>query len=235
MHFLDRFLFKYTFFCDFYKQQKIKHKAKNKQNFSTLKRSNTYNTLIKSFKLNNELKCLKTMFDYELYLINIAKLVDLKINNNKSHFRAYQKETLIESITKEVVDITLKNNHPTLQKIYLQKYRLFNIQEKENRVSKFLIGKFLLENLIIIKEKMDKLSKIIIKSKNAKSFSFCKNNIYSNAKIYGIAKYNKNSTKIFYQQNINKDSCLRDFFTYLDLQEVKVKIIVHYLIILFNS
>ena len=235
MHFYNCFLSKYTIFCDFYNKQKSKHKTKNKQKFSKLKKSNTFKKLLKSFKFNNELKCLKTMYNHKLYLLNIAQLIDTKINNNNTHFRTHQKETLIENIAREVVETTLKNNHPILQKTYIQKHQLFNVKEKENKVSKLLIVKYLLENLIILKEKMDKLLKIIIKSKNAKSYSFCKNNIYSNAKLYGIAKYHKNSTKIFYQQNINKNSCLKDFFSYLDFQEVKVKIIVHYLIILFKS
>ncbi len=213
-------------------------------NFKDTKTKIIFNKLNKSccfFDMKFTLSRIKEplIFENEIvknknFLITITKFVDYKINKTNCTFRSKNGEIIIDSVAEIVASQVIKSNNCSLFKIYNKCKTAFSIRQKEDKIFKVLLAQKLLVILGQIEEEFRSISKIILKSKSSFKLKKYKKQIYQSAQIYSVVKYNKNSTKILYNSNIEKDKVINDFFSEMLEAEYKTKLIITYLKVMFS-
>ncbi len=182
---------------------------------------------------NNKIFPLKHIYKNKDYLMTISKFVDYKINSNKQTFRTKNENIIVENIA-YIISKTIYHNEK--YKIYFN-YKLannmFSLKIKEHKVFKYLLGKFLIYELYTIYDEIYHISNIIQKYKKRKINIIYKKNIYNIAKFYSIFKYNNNSTKLTFNQKINRADIVKILFEELFFAEQKIRTIIAYLKAIF--
>lgn len=168
------------------------------------------------------------------YYLTISKFIDLKINSNNNKYRSKNQKILIESLS-EILIYNFKNSSKA--NIYLNYKQLklnIKIQQKENKVIKYLIGKCLIELLCEILLYLFKLSTIIQHGEHTHIFKPCKNQIFNICKYYGIIKYNPNSNFLLTKYNFKNYNNLNLLFEELNKYNLLINKIHRYLRVMFN-
>ena len=233
--FLYHFLHKNDNICrnsnnlhNLYKDKKIKiyyAKLKTRRIYKPL------NKIVLTQKSN--LFCQKSFDKNKNYILTLSKFIDYKLLNNKQKYRSKGTLTLVENLTKIMVydfKNSYSNNLFFNYKQYLEK---FSLKQKEIKIFKLLIGRELILYLSENLKELNEISKIIQKSKNAKTFKRYKNLLHNYAEYYGISKFNNKSNML--KNNISiVDNEFKNFFSELFYYDFKIRQIVSYLEIMFN-
>ena len=223
-------------FCDFlnisnltefnFSITKTSHKLLNKSHCSQIAKQ--------LFKKKNNLICLSQLYLHKEYITTLAKFVDFKINNSTKTFRSQSNKIYIEEVTKFCLSKTISHKTPLVYKTLNNLSTKNKIQQKELKVFKLVLTKYIIERLFQIKRQCDKLVKIISKSKTANSISFYDNSLYFYTQIYGICKHNKNSTTLILKHNINTNYCINRFLKHISNLNREVCMLVCYLVQMFK-
>lgn len=232
--FLICFLSKNDIFCDNLKSLKdLKSNPEVKIKYIKLKSSVTFFDIKHTIFKRHKLICFEDyLYKNKDYLFTISKFIDFKINKDKKKYRAKNKLTLIENLA-FVSTQTIYSSSYSIFKTYKNNYNYFSIKNKEHRMFKFLVGKFLLNELCKIESEVIKISIIINKYKKRNFIINYNKNIYNTAKFYSILKYNQNSTKILYSKNINKTAIVQNLFSEMSDASRKFQTIISYLKVMF--
>lgn len=233
--FLYHFLHKNDNICrnsnnllNLYKDKKIKiyyAKLKTRRIYKSL------NKIVLTQKSN--LFCQKSFDKNKSYILTLSKFIDYKLLNNKQKYRSKGSLTLVENLTKIMV-YDFKNSYSNnLFFNYKQYFEKFNLKQKEIKIFKLLVGRELILYLSENLKELNDISKIIQKSKNAKSFKKYKNLLHNYAEYYGISKFNNKSNMLKNDISII-DNGFKNFFSELFYYDFKIRQIVSYLEIMFN-
>lgn len=178
--------------------------------------------------------CEKYLYKKKAFLLTLSKLIDYKINTNTSTFRSKNNLILIEEIASVVANKTLTSNKCDLFKEYSKLKYQYALKQKEEKIFKILLAQKLLFVLYNITSELKEISKVIVKSKKSKRFKKYKKQILTNAEIYGICKFNANSRKILLKINEKPSKSCNTLIYELLNAELKIKIIIEYLSIMFS-
>lgn len=168
------------------------------------------------------------------FYLSLSKFTDYKINSNKTRYRIKYNHIFIEKIASTLVSKFKITNSPTIFKNYNLIKAKVKIRKKEEKVLKLLITKYLLLHLFGILNKLYTLDKIIQNAKKRKVFKLLKNDLYTQAELYGIIKYNPNYTYFREKYNIDNLFNFDLFFNYINHYKQALNNTTHYLKIMFN-
>lgn len=229
------FLIKDDSFCDNLNSLKqLYNKSESKFNYIKLQKSNIYKKIDYLLKVKHQhIFAEELFFVNKDYLLTLSKFIDYKINNNNKLYRSKNDWSFIENLAYVLAQSIHQNNTYQIFKVYKNNYSFFSIKQKENKLFKFLIGKFLINELYKIEFEIIKISLIIYKYKKRKFILNYKKSIYNIAKYYSILKYNPNSNKLLYSLNINKESIIHCLFYEMNDAQRKIKTILSYLKVMF--
>lgn len=203
--------------------------------YKQLKHKNIYPQLELVMIYKNNLFCCTKLNQNLNYISTIARLVDFKLSKNKNKYRAKDNKILINELTNMLTESSLKNNHALVFTEYKILYNKLNIKQKENKIFKLLFAEKIILKIIKIKEELDDILKIFIKSKNAKYIKYYKNTTLYYAQILAIFNLNKNKTLIFNQENnIDINYCVKRLYTTLYKYESELNLLINYLLVIFN-
>ncbi len=233
--YLYYFLHRKDNFCrNLNKLLKLYKNKKIKIYYSKLKYMKTYgplNRIVLSQKIN--LFCQKSFDKNKKYILTLAKFIDYKLLSNTQKYRTKGSFTLVENLTKIMIYDFKNSYNNNLFFNYKQYLTNFNLKQKEIKVFKLLVGRELILYLSDNLKELNKISKIIQKSKTAKSFKKYKILLHNYAEIYGISKFNPNSNKLMNKNFVYADA-LKNFYLELFYYDFKIHQIVSYLEIMFN-
>ncbi len=168
------------------------------------------------------------------YLLSISKFVDYKINNSKQTYRSKHNIVLIEKLSAILCSEIIKRGECNLfHKFELCKQK-FNLRQKEIKIFKLLIAKHLIDEIYNLEKELCEISGVIIKSKTAKHTTNYRKKLLNSANLYGILKFNNNSTKLLFFKSHNKIKIIKNFFAELFEAENRIKIACTYLKVLFD-
>lgn len=208
---------------------------KEHYNYSRLPKSNIEEELSYLFsKSSNLLFCEKILYSKQGYLLTLSRLIDVKINTNKNTYRTKNNLVLIEQLASVIANqINLSNECKLFKQFSMLKLQ-YSLKQKEEKVFKILLGQKLIIELCKIERELKQISKIITKSKKARKFSPQSKQINFDALVYGIKRFNPNSGKILanFQGNLSKSA--ENLFNELLNAELKIKIILQYLSVMFS-
>ncbi len=233
--FLYRFLHKKENICRNSKLLFKLYKNKNiKISYKKLKIMDIYKPLNKIvLSQKNNLFCQKSFDKNKNYILTLSKFIDYKLLNSNQKYRSKGCMTLVENLTKIMVydfKNSFSNNLFFNYKSYINN---FNLKQKEIKIFKLLIGRELILYLSENLKELNQISKIIQKSKNAKTFKNYKNLLYFYAEFYGICKFNQNSNKLNHNISIRNHE-FKNFFSELFYYDFKIRQTISYLEIMFN-
>ena len=176
----------------------------------------------------------KVLIDNKKYILTLSKFIDYKINNSKQTFRAKSNLILIEQIAAYLSKELIKSGECKIFFKFNQLKLQYNLRQKEIKVFKILLAKYIFEEIIKIENELIEVSDTIQKSKNAKHLNFYRKKLKNSANIYGIVKFNGNSNKLLANDDLNKEELLKNFFIELMEAEHRLKLSVTYLKVLFS-
>lgn len=207
---------------------------KEKYSYKRLNKSNSYEKiLLLSITKFKQIFCQKFLQSKLANLMAISKFIDYKINKNNQKFRTKNNLILIEQIASVVAFSVFKDKKCNLFELY-KKLRLnYNLRQKEDKIFKFLLGKFLIDNLYDVESEIVEISRIIDESKTVQRLKNYKKQIYLSAEIYSIKKFNPNATKILDGYNYDYLSVIKNLFSELTEALEKERIIISYLLVMF--
>ncbi len=233
--FIIYFLNKKVYFCENYNTLTLQINSTNtKFDYIKLKKTNIYFKLFSVLNSNkHNLGVESFLFKNKNFLLTISKFIDYKINNNKITYRGKGNLTIVENLGYIISKCIYKDNPYVLFNEYKKQYNVFNIKQKENKIFKYLLAKFLLIELIKIKRELNDISNIIQKYKKCKYNSNYSKNIYNYAKFYSFLCYNQNSTYYKNKLNLNTNDIISTFFSVIFEAERQMKIIITYLKTMF--
>ena len=175
--------------------------TESKISYMRLDNSNVYKTANDMFNSKyQKLAIEKPIIQNKNYILALSKFIDYKINNTKTLFRSKQNIILIDKITSLIANDAIKNNKCDVFNQYKSLLDVYHLKQKENNMFKLLLSQKLIIELASIEDEINEISKVIIKSKNAKYIHLYRKNILKSAQIYGIYKYNHNSTTLLYKK-----------------------------------
>jgi hypothetical protein len=190
--------------------------------------------LLTSITNGKKIFCQKYLHSKLENLKKIAEVIDKKINNSNIKYRAKKGYILIEQIASVVAYGIFSDERCKLFLEFKKYQNMYNLRQKEIKVFRFLLGRFLIENLFDIETEIQEISKVIHKSKTINKYKKYKKQIYQIAEIYSIKKYNPNSTKILKDKNFDYGQVMQKLFSELSLALEGQKVIISYLLVMFN-
>lgn len=216
---------------------KMKLYQKNDLSYSRLTYSNCKYKLLKIFKKKRKLLfCEKTVFDNKDFLLEISEFIDNKNNFCKQKFRGVKRHTYIEYIAEIVIKKFFHNNNFKVINFLKKQDVCCRFQKKEIAILKVVISKYLIRLICYIECEIDKIFKIIYKSKTAKYIKKYRKTIYKYTSYYSICKFNsylkeKLQTKVL-SKNIHQGVC--SFIKTIYMYEILLKKSILYLKLFFE-
>lgn len=203
--------------------------------YKKLSKSNANAELKLLFQMKQKpLNIERQLYDKKDYLLTLSKFIDFKLNSNKQTFRCKNGLLLIEQISAVVAAEVLRYETPRLFDLYKKLKYEYNLKQKEEKVFKLLLAKELIKILCDIEYELKTISKVIVKSKRINKLRHYKKQIYEVAEIYGVKKFNQNSTKILDNQKDKIEGKTKLLFDELYGINIKLKTIIAYLCIMFS-
>ncbi len=176
----------------------------------------------KSLNCNLDIYSLNEIYNNKELLLHLSKYLSKKINSQIGVFRSVKSVTIVEFIAKECIFDCFCNDDYNIDKYIIYKYNL--LYKKELNILPYLILDKLLHTIVNIMAVFNRFCKDI--SSGAVHDSFNKPQNYSLAKIYGIAKYNKNLLKYMQISNCNIKKCVFLFINKLTWYQNKIHLIL---------
>lgn len=206
-----------------------------KVEYKKLETTNANNKIKSIFKnLTKPMFTDKVLIKNKDYLLSISKFVDYKINNSKQTYRSKSNIILIEAVASILCSEIIKRGECNLfRKFEFCKHK-FNLRQKEIKIFKLLIAKCLIDEIFNLEKELCEISGVIIKAKTAKHTTNYRKKLLNSANLYGIVKFNNNSTKLLFLKSHNKMKIIKNFFAELFEAENRLKIACTYLKVLFD-
>ena len=216
--------------------QIINSKNKNCKNINI-----DYKNKHKHYKISNKYLCVTNidrdfsnikqndLFPFLLIEKNInqinllSKLVSQKINSSLVLYRSIGKFSIIERLAKESIYQCLKNNNYNIEFFIDEVVGFDNIYKKELKILPYVLTANCLSVLYKIYQKLESFYAEVAIGASQNYFSKIKK--YSNARIYGIMKYNENMVKFTTISQINFKKCIFIFINKLNIYNKKIKLI----------
>ena len=238
----------YFIFLEIYRERKIKFFRTGlqlKNNFIVCKKKYDYKMLSYSKSIDKiflisitkgkKIFCQKYLHSKLDDLKKISLFIDEKINNCNQKFRAKNGYILIEQIASVVAFGVFSENKCKLFSEF-KKYQIcYHLKQKENKIFKLLLGRFLIDNLYDIETEIQEISRIIHHYKTANKFKNYKKQIYKMAEIYSIKKFNPNATKILDGYEFDYATVMQNLFDELSLALEEQKVIISYLLVMYSN
>lgn len=175
----------------------------------------------------------KYLLDNKNYFLAVSKFVEYKINSSKQTFRAKSNCILILQLANLLASELIKSGECKI----FHKFKLFQSQfklrQKEIKIFKILLADALLLEILKIESELNQISFVIQKSKNAKSLKKYRKMLLSTASLYGVIKYNKNSTKLIVNPKQETYQNIQKLFNELIEAEHRIKLAITYIKVLF--
>ena len=208
---------------------------KEKYSFIPLTKStaNEKIVLLQSNK-TKKLFCEKYLYKKLDFLYTVSRFIDFKLNSNKQLFRSKNYKILIEEIASVVAWSVVLSDKCKLFELYKKLNLQYNLRSKENKIFKLLLGQKLIYLLFEIECETIEIAKIVARAKTIKKVKHYKKKLYFWAELYGIKKFNKNSTKLLSKYRYNYTKIAASLLFELDEIAKKQKIIISYLITMFE-
>ncbi len=198
----------------------------SKKRYKYLKPSNIDKQVNSMFLYPAEVFPEQTIMDSKAFLVDLSKKLVNKINKNCQEYRGNSSATLIEFVAKDCANQIVKQDKIDIEKYINDRYKFNCFYKKELKFLPFLIMQELLVHICNIKKQLENISMEIQVGAVLKK---CKNNLLTNATIYGIFKFNKNLLKF---NEISFDyvkKCVFNLICKLDFINLKLNVLINYI------
>jgi len=223
---------------DFYDYfMKIRYKNKHNLQYLNLKHLSLYKEIQKIFlETRQRIFCENIIFKNKIFLLNIAKVVDEKINSISTKFRAINDMIYIDVVAETATFYLYKNSNFKVIKFLKFCDTKFQYQKKEMNVLKFILAAKFLKLIFSIKENLSEIDEVIQKTKSAKKVKIYKNNVLCLAEYYAICKFNSKLSQKIQNRNLYHyaEYYANLFIKYIFYLEKLFKKIISYLHFLFD-
>lgn len=236
-YFLTKFfLFKKS--CEPTSEKTLKElflESNEKTHYLCLEKTCLYERLIVMFsKQKHPMFCDALLFRQKDYLLALSKFIDFKTKKSKQKFRAKRGKILIAEIAKLLARKTMQQKRCDVFSKFKLLSEQLKLRQKEIKIFPILLSYEIILNIIQLEGELSEISNVIFNSKNAKRVKKYRKMILFSANIYGILKFNKNSTKLLrpFSGSVKKEiSCL---MSELLEAEFHLKLSVSCVKVLFN-
>ena len=212
-----------------HKNKKCKSAVQSRKNITKSAKSRYYNLFTTNVhrKIKKVCGCRVNLFpQWQLVnnrqiLVNASKIVAEKLNNNIGVYRGTKGRAFVELVALDCIRAIVKDNKLTAEKYINARYGLCNFYKKELKVLPYLIVNYLLGYIAKLADKLLLMQKNI--AKGARVFNVSGISAWNEAKLYGFAKYNKNTLKISAINSNHLKKCVFYFIVSLNKLDEQLK------------